>query len=404
MNALTRVLHVALAPALALAGLALVPVPGAAQTLRHGPFEIVAQSRRISAGGFPNTSGNPFRTTEVTEFAVRWQGQPVTVPKVGARFWRVLRLADAPQPALLVSTTDFHLVTERDGRLDLRSLGPASTGGVALQWLDGADGQPGPTRQFGIERLALDEGTVWRGGRWLRIGHHTVLDVQTLQAYPVVAWIPSGSGQPLQGLNASTGAARAFSPGQTRFVLVGTGQDPQRDPGDYDGLVVVDIPSGQAEGVRLDRRRTRYAEAHDIDAAWIVHHFQWQRDAAGREQLLPRSGAPPWPWRGRLLDFGGGRVEYRVPRMAPAFAGVVERVAVERLQAQPGVDGADRALRVPGCEHPLVLTARPAHVGVHVAAPTGSPGPRCQDALRRLAAAVDGELAGGRHDGLVVLD
>ena len=69
------------------------------ETLQHGPFEIVAEGRRVSAGGFPNTSGNPFRTMEVTSFSVRHQGKPVVVQhgtRQSDRFWTVLRLPGAP--------------------------------------------------------------------------------------------------------------------------------------------------------------------------------------------------------------------------------------------------------------------------------------------------------------------
>jgi hypothetical protein len=43
-------------------------------------------------------------------------------------------------------------------------------------------------------------------------------------------------------------------------------------------------------------------------------------------------------------------------------------------------------------------------VGVYVDAPTSPPGEACTAAVRRLGAAVDAELATGRHDGLIVLD
>jgi len=65
---------------LTMAGCALQRViPTETTVLQHGPFEIVATGRRISSGGFPNTSGNPFATREVTSFTVRWRGQAVDV-------------------------------------------------------------------------------------------------------------------------------------------------------------------------------------------------------------------------------------------------------------------------------------------------------------------------------------
>ncbi|HZF78332.1 MAG TPA: hypothetical protein VEZ89_00940 [Rubrivivax sp.] len=56
-----------------------MPTPQA--KVQHGPFEIGATGRPIPSGGFPNTSGNPFATREVTSFSVRWRGQDVDVPR-----------------------------------------------------------------------------------------------------------------------------------------------------------------------------------------------------------------------------------------------------------------------------------------------------------------------------------
>lgn len=41
-----------------------------------GPFTVQAVERRVGAGGYPNTSGNPFRRTPVTTCRVLHQGVP----------------------------------------------------------------------------------------------------------------------------------------------------------------------------------------------------------------------------------------------------------------------------------------------------------------------------------------
>ena len=46
-----------------------------AETLQHGPFEIIARSRRISTGSFPINGGNPFATQEATLFSRRWRSR-----------------------------------------------------------------------------------------------------------------------------------------------------------------------------------------------------------------------------------------------------------------------------------------------------------------------------------------
>jgi hypothetical protein len=50
----------------------------APQPVVTGPFEIHLVPARIGAGGFPNTTMNPFRTTTIAAYAL--------VEKIGARF------------------------------------------------------------------------------------------------------------------------------------------------------------------------------------------------------------------------------------------------------------------------------------------------------------------------------
>src|SRR5439155_26127973 len=44
-----------------------------------GPFEIQLVPTRIGAGGYPNTTMNPFRTTTISQFRIKHRGKPVTV-------------------------------------------------------------------------------------------------------------------------------------------------------------------------------------------------------------------------------------------------------------------------------------------------------------------------------------
>jgi hypothetical protein len=181
---------------------------------------------------------------------------------------------------------------------------------------------------------------------------------------------------------------------------------------------VVDIASGAATELRLDRRRMPFAAIADINAAWIAHYFAWQRDAAGREQLVPRADAPRRPWRGRLVATSGDTLEYRVDRVRPALLAELGRVALslpgtalapDWVNPSRGIDG--RTLRVGHCVLGLA-----AHGGspvdddfdgqVSVFAPHLKGGSKagCDAAIRRIAVAFDAELASGRHDPMIVLD
>lgn len=282
--------------------------PAQREVIQHGPFEIVAEGRTVSAGGFPNTSGNPFETTEVTSFAVHYQGRPVVI-RHGTRtidaFWIALRLEDAPHPSLVVGTTDAHLVTEKDGRLVTQSFErEPSTNGMMLQWLDGDGGQPRSALGFGIRRTPLAE-TRLKGGRYLR-SRYAVLDVHTLELRPFEAVLDRSAPSDQAGLNANNQPALVFSPQRTQFVALG--QDDRRQP----GLLAVDFAAGRTYAIPIDRARMRMRDAQDVTRAWIEHHYAWTRDADGRDRLVVRADAPPWPWQGRLVPFGGHHVEYRI--------------------------------------------------------------------------------------------
>lgn len=408
---------------LAVAGLCTaVPHAGAATlptgTVQHGPFEIVASVKRISTGTFPNQGGNPFARREVSEFQVRWKGEPVATAGGNRTFWRVLRLPGAPRPALLLVTTGFVLASEDGaGRLQLQPINAESSSLAEVQWLDERGGQPGPTHDYGIEAVTdLEAGTRLEGGRWLRLGSRSVLDVTTLAVHPVEPWVPIVPGVPITSISRDGDTVRAFSPSRGQYVLAASGIDyGSADHRDAYGLLVVDIAAGSATELRVDRKRFRFATLEDIDAAWVDHHFTWQRDGAGREQLRARASFAPWPWRARLeLDRPGSR-SLNVPCIDGRFLLVVQRLA-EAEAGGPATDtsqpwGAGFAITVDGCplevrhfdgdssdftaSRVAVWPATPAAGTAHV--------PACEPVLRRLAAAIDAELATGRHDALLRL-
>lgn len=385
----------------------LLPLLGAAcarpepvQALQHGPFEIAMGTRRIGAGGFPNTNANPFKTIPVSDFELRLRGQPVQVPGVGTHFWQVLRLSGTPQPALLVVERGLYLVTERDGRAQVQPLGRQLAEMPVLQWLDEVDGQPGPPRRYGLELRQLEADTQAPRGRRLLVDNQSLLDLATLSVAAVQPWIGSGSADPMAGLNASTARAVALSPRGTQVALPASGR---LDSGeDVTALLVMDAAQGGSYGVRLEPARMRRDGPGEPSAAWIAHHFEWVTQADGRERLRARAQFKPWPRRGQLLAFGGQH-SYRVPQAQPALARPLAELLRQRFGArpQPEVDanGLGR-YDLPSCRHHLALVHQEDYLGLY--APTASTPPwvRCEDELRAIAAAFDAELASGRHDAL----
>lgn len=390
-----------------------------AQTLAHGPFEIVAQPRRISSGTFPNIGGNPFATNEVTGFTLRWRGRTVEVPGRGSSFWNVLRLPDAPQPALLLVARDFTLVSEQGGELRVQPLRSDSNTLAEAQWLDAQDGQPGPSQRWGIRKVDPATGTLLQGGRWLRLGSRLVLDVRTLALHAVEPWVPMRPGEAVTTLMRDGDHARAFSPGRSAYVLAASQQDYARGRGLVYGLLVVDIGRGHASELRVERRRMPFATLDDMDRDWIAHYFEWRRDPDGHERLQQRPGVRPRPWQGRLNESSAGRVQYLVERMRPAFVDELRRIVLALPGAALAPDWVDprrgvgdgRTLRVGDCVlalsvHEPGLPDEDFDGRVVLFAPHDDATSRstCNDTVRRVAAAADAELAAGRHQQLLVLD
>lgn len=305
----------------------------------RGAFEIEMRVKKISAGGFPNTSANPFERREVTEFRAYHRGKRLSARYPNGEqddgFWEAWFLDGAPRPALLLATTGIWLVTEVDGAAKVETLVEAETGGAQLQWLDGADGQPAPTVDVGI----VDARGTPRGhreGSLLLLGRQVLLDTRSL----AVTRFRVNDSEPLRQAEhyyAGNADALHLSPGRSQYALLGSRR---ADPGYDHAIVVADPGRGRAYAVPFDLSATRLADPTEANRAWFEHHFTWVREASGEERLKRRSGAPPWPWLGRLSRSGHFRVGYRLPGAGPGLraafeAFLAEHFAMERLPPDP---------------------------------------------------------------------
>jgi hypothetical protein len=290
-----------------------------------GPFEITPRPKKISAGGFPNTSSNPFARTTVTVFGVKYRGKPVAVPGDKTRideFWDAVILQAAPRPAVLAALGGVYLMTEDNGQLRTVELAESSSDIASIQILDGQDGQPSGPRLVTI-RNREGEPRAIAGGTLLLLNRSAVLDVRTLKSFPVRFDDHRGS---LDDYNASGEQVRAVSPGRTQLVAVG-----HRDRrGGYEyALIAAEFATGRLYAVPFDRTATRLESVWDATPDWMRHYFAWTTAPDGREQLALRKGVAPRPWMGRFSRFGGGVVEYRLeparPEMLGAFLAFLER-------------------------------------------------------------------------------
>ena len=123
---------------------------------------------------------------------------------------------------------------------------------------------------------------------------------------------------------------------------------------------------GEPYRLPIDPARMRLAEVEQIDPAWVLHHFEWQRTPNGSHRLGERTNFTPLPWRGSLtIDHG-----YREYRVSPALPGLrpalidflVETMGAERVPAEEGAFSHE--VRIDGATVNVSFSERDGHVGV----------------------------------------
>lgn len=368
----------------------------------RGPFEIEMRVKKIAAGGFPNTSANPFERREVTEFRAYHRGKRLAVRYRNGEhddgFWEAWFLDGAPRPALLLATTGIWLVTEEDGVAKVEALveGEGDGSGAQLQWLDGADGQPLPSVAVGIgDARGAPRGH--REGTLLLLSRKVLLDTRSL----AVTRFRVNDSEPLrqaEGYNAGGKDALHLSPGRSQYALLGSRS---ADSGYELAVVVADPGRGRAYAVPFERNETRLADREEATRAWFEHHFRWVREASGEERLQRRGDVPALPWLGRLTRWGEGRVDYSLPGAGPGLravfeAFVAERFAVEMLPADAQDPNRTR-LRAGGWNYVISYSERERSVDFWHDQGLVAEQPAAYTLVTEVAEAFNARLAEGAH-------
>lgn len=272
-------------------------VAGAADTLTVGPFTLEAVERKIGAGGFPNTSGNPFKRAPVTTYRVLHKGTPVvppgTEPDRGAPWWEARVLNGAAQPAVLLMESGAYLLTEANGRPRLQELAQRSAPRPQWQWLDAQQGQPGPVTVVSIAHRPGQPRGLAGGGRWLSVYTEAVLDTQTLAIHRYTLNSTEVLDQ-LRRFYAAEKPMLAFSPGGTQFVVAGERDRP--DEFDMDkrfehALIAFDFARQQGTVLPINLAEWRLRSSADLDADFARRVVGWRRAADGREQAFLKRDA-----------------------------------------------------------------------------------------------------------------
>lgn len=321
----------------------------AAESVTVGPFTVEAVERKVGAGGFPNTSGNPFKRKPVTTYRVLHQGKPVRPPGAAADerapWWDVRVLRDAPRPALLLMQTGALLLTEADGQPRWQELASPGSSRTEWQWLDARQGQPGPVNVVALAHRP-DEPRDLAGGRRLSVYGRAVLDVQTLTLHRFNL-NSSEVLDPLQGFHATGKPVLALSPAGTQFVVAA-----ERDrPGEPDplrrfehGLLVFDFSAQRGTVLPIDLAAWRLQGAQDIDAAFAQRALAWHRASDGQEQAHLRPDRPT-VWLGQVTGREMQSPSFVLQPALPSMRDVLARFLEAEFQAVVTPGGAGGSLQ-----------------------------------------------------------
>ncbi|MCP5068189.1 MAG: hypothetical protein GY946_16630 [bacterium] len=261
-----------------------------------------------------------------------YDGKPVAVGEPKARtdrFWDALALTGAPRPTVLVGTRGAWLISEVHDEIVVETVVSPSSDILRWQWLDEAEGQPGPERSVTIRDSSTESRTL-DGGRLLLLGRSVVLDLDTLQ-FTHLRLSYATTVQELGGFNAGDEEVKILSPGRTQMVLVGSRTVDRM----YEyALVMFEIATGRVYAVPFDSNALHFRSVWDATPEWIDHYFEWKRDPRGVERIEVVQPISALPWQGRLRHRHGGEVEYKLHPAGPGLTEPLRKLIETEFAAQ----------------------------------------------------------------------
>jgi len=359
-----------------------VPRDQPIRTEAFGPFEIATV-----ASGFNEvtTSGTAKAWAAEATFVIRHQGQPVAIEHgtVGA-----VAALGGPVPALLVQAGSrdvgaaCHVLSTDQGQLRIERVGDCA-GPLKAAPLTSDNEAFTRARDSNLPAGRFDRGSFATPGLYLF--DDVVLDTRTLTTRAV-----SADGQ-------SRLIARipplGVSHDEASFVRLEFAEDSNEDL----ALAVTVNGTGERYRLTIDKTRMRYADFDQIDPAWVLHHFAWQRTAGGADRLVERTGVTPLPYRGTLTLDSTGYREYRVAPAKEGLRAALVAFLVAEFRAEPleAAEGAfAHTVRFGGATVSVSYDASGRHVGIWMDRATDS------TLVATIAERFDAALKTGRYDDL----
>jgi hypothetical protein len=339
-----------------------------------GNFEIVTFTSCFSDAW---EDGKP-RVVSVDRFGISYRGKAIQFSDVAVDSPRVRCLIKLPS----TSKSLLALVAEIEGSRALyllHGLGDqlavesvvADAGSVAaLIPLAPTNAKEPPSLSENRRQIVSD-------GLYL-VGTNTIFDTRTLKVHRY---------SPIENSDIGDFRPLMLSPDQCSFVRFTFDRNTQAPT-----LTATDFIADRSYSLPIDRQRMRYVKIEQIDRTWAEHHFKWERDATGVDQLVARTEFSLLPFRGELGPEGDKRSAYYLYGSNESIRSVLEGVLIDKFAAE----------RQPPVEYQVDQRFRVGGMSVKVFASSDIASVSTEDAtlMNQIADTLNAELATHKHDAL----
>ena len=283
-----------------------------------GPFEIATVTRSI----FESVDHGRQVVDSDDRFRITHRGRPVALGDVsddpnGVPLANMIATFPGHPTTLLVNMSRHY----EPGKMYLLH---EDDGGAARVELVG-ESTPVPSLIFMGPGMAGDDSGIKRNRRRIdrdgifHVAPRAIVDSRTMASFryasPANDVVETGDFKPL-----------ALSPDERSYVRI-TLNNRTFEP----NVTATDFVADRSDTLPIDRRRMRFTRTEQLDLAWVMHHFCWERADDGFDRLVEKTDFAPLPYHGDLEKFDDGRRLYRVDRVTAAMWATLDRLLVSKF-------------------------------------------------------------------------
>ena len=289
--------------------------------MAYGPFVIKVDA---ISGKTYNINYGMVNQTSIS-YSIWFEGKLIPFPSAlqtntGLPYlWMVYALPDAPIPTLLAGSQSLYLIYIKDGQPIVEPVIEQRTDFASVQFLDSEEGQPGTFKEVfsRSDTLGMDQLDTLKGGRYLLVSGHTVLDVHTGKQ---MLFNKDNNDVDNYSYPQPNGAI-AFSPDRKKIVFNAAFQSWNTEqanlPDSEHALIVYDFENDKGYSVLYDDTDTRMKNFEDLTLDWFNTYFEW--NANGDTLSVKKWDKLPY-WKGNYKESDNYYYLYPVKAsMLPVF-------------------------------------------------------------------------------------